>query len=63
MSKELRRKLQQARDKLGHSQKDFSEYIGVNKRTLQDWEQDRATPRGFALSTLNRALDAILASK
>lgn len=61
MSKELQRKLLDSRAKLGQSQSQFAETIGVNVRTLQTWEQDQRTPRGFALIALNERLDAILA--
>ncbi len=63
MSEELRRKLQQARSKTGETQVAFAKRLGVPSPTYIKWENDQATPRGFALKELNRALDAILASK
>ena len=63
MSKELQRKLKAAREKLGVSQSQFANQIGIPVRTLQQWEQDQATPRGLALTTINKTLDKILAQK
>jgi len=61
MSKELARKLQAARSKLGLSQSQAAEAWGIPVRTLQEWEQDGATPRGLALTAINQMLDRILA--
>jgi DNA-binding transcriptional regulator YiaG len=44
----------------GLSQRDAALKLGVPKKTLQDWEQGRRTPRGLALSAL---LDRINAEK
>ena len=61
MSKELRRKLKAAREKLGESQSQFAKRLEIPTRTLQKWEIDQATPRGLALTTINEMLDKILA--
>ncbi len=63
MSQELQRKLQEARKKLGMSQAQFAARLGMSARTLQAWEADRFTPKGFALTAINQTLDAILAEK
>ena len=60
MSEELKRKLQEARKKLGMSQSQFAAHLEMPLKTLQGWERDQSTPRGFALSALNQALDSIL---
>lgn len=60
MSEELKNKLKATREKLGMTQKQFAEKMGVSYKTLVDWEQNRSTPRGFALQALNEKLDAIL---
>lgn len=60
MSEELKNKLKAAREKLGLTQKQFAEKIGVPYRTLVSWENDQRTPRGFALTALMEKLDAIL---
>ena len=63
MSQELRDKLKAARAKLALTQNQFAQRLGIPARTLESWEADRATPRGFALVALNQTLDAILADK
>lgn len=63
MSDELKSKLKAAREKLGLTQRQFSESIGVSYKTLVDWEQNRRTPRGLALTLLTEKLDAILNGK
>ncbi len=63
MSQELRDKLKAARAKLAMTQNQFAQRLGIPARTLESWEADRATPRGFTLKALTAALDAILAEK
>lgn len=41
-----------ARHKLGISQSEFAEILGVSVRTLQDWEQGRRQPSGAAKALL-----------
>lgn len=45
----------EARQKVGLSQAEFAELLGVSKRTLQDWEQGRREPSGAAKSLLEVA--------
>ena len=45
----------EARHKVGLSQAQFAELLGVSKRTLQDWEQGRREPSGAAKSLLEIA--------
>ena len=40
------------RQKIGLSQEDFAQHFGVNKRTVQDWEQGRRHPSGPARTLL-----------
>lgn len=40
------------RRKLGKSQAEFSQMIGVSVATLRNWEQGRRTPEGPALALL-----------
>jgi putative transcriptional regulator len=44
-----------ARLKLGMSQTEFAEMLGVSARTLQDWEQGRRQPSGAAKALLKVA--------
>lgn len=60
MSEELANKLKEARRKLGLSQSQAAKAWGVPIKTLQAWEIDRNTPRGFTLKAINEKLDAIL---
>ena len=54
-------KLKAAREKLGLSQSEFaSQVLGISVRTLQSWEMDQRTPRGFALRALEEKLTKIL---
>ena len=40
------------RQKIGLTQEDFAQHFGVNKRTVQDWEQGRRQPSGPARTLL-----------
>ena len=40
----------------GFSQRDAAEFLGISKRTLENWEQERATPRGYAVVALMKLL-------
>lgn len=48
----------EARIKLGMSQPEFAEMLGVPVRTLQDWEQGRRQPSGAAKALLKVAAKA-----
>lgn len=45
----------EARLKLGLSQAEFAQMLGVSVRTLQDWEQGRRQPSGAAKALLKVA--------
>ena len=59
--KSTRVKLPQASDvvlirqKLGFTQSEFADLMGVSIRTIQDWEQERRQPEGPARSLLRIA--------
>lgn len=44
-----------ARSKVGLSQNDFADLLGVSLRTVQDWEQGRRNPTGAAQTLLRVA--------
>jgi len=46
------RMLQEWRARKGHSQRGAANALGISKRTLENWEQERATPRGYAIQML-----------
>ena len=46
----------EARNKVGLTQGQFAELLGVSKRTLQEWEQGRKKPSGAAISLLKIAI-------
>lgn len=46
----------EARAKVGLSQSDFAQLLGVSVRTLQDWEQGRRSPSGAAKTLLQVAV-------
>ncbi|TES96179.1 helix-turn-helix domain-containing protein [Burkholderia cepacia] len=45
-----------ARTKLGLSQSEFADLLGVSVRTFQDWEQGRRSPTGAAKTLLRVAV-------
>jgi len=45
----------ETRQKLGLSQAEFAELLGVSKRTLQEWEQGRREPSGAAQTLIKIA--------
>jgi DNA-binding transcriptional regulator YiaG len=50
------RALQAWREKKAFSQRDAAEFLGISKRTLENWEQERATPRGYAVVALMKLM-------
>ena len=46
----------QARAKVGLSQQEFADLLGVSARTIQDWEQGRREPTGAAKTLLRVAV-------
>jgi putative transcriptional regulator len=46
----------EARNRLGMSQADLADLMGVSTRTLQDWEQGRRKPTGAAQTLLRVAI-------
>ena len=50
------RALKAWREGKGFSQRDAAEFLGISKRTLENWEQERATPRGYAVVALMKLM-------
>lgn len=48
-------KVKAIRAKSGLSQASFAAWLGISKRTLQDWEQGNHAPRASAIALLKLA--------
>ena len=44
--------LRKWRERNGYSQRDAAEQLKVSKRSLENWEQERAMPQGFGLHAM-----------
>lgn len=44
--------LRKWREKNQYSQRDAAEVLKVSKRSLENWEQERAMPQGFGLQAM-----------
>ena len=44
--------LRKSREKNHYSQRDAAEVLKVSKRSLENWEQERAMPQGFGLQAM-----------
>ena len=40
------------RERNNYTQRTAAEMLGVSKRSLENWEQERAMPQGFGLSAM-----------
>ena len=54
--KKFARALKEWRERKDFSQRDAAEYLEISKRTLENWEQARATPRGYAVVVLMKLI-------
>ena len=52
------RKLRAWRERNNLSQSEAALKLQISKRTLQEWEQDRAAPRGFARTAIQKTIRA-----
>src|SRR5215211_8386627 len=52
------RRLRAWRERNNLSQSEAALKLQISKRTLQEWEQDRAAPRGFARTAIEKAIRA-----
>jgi DNA-binding transcriptional regulator YiaG len=55
-SKEFAALLRAWRSDNEFSQRDAAQFLGINKRTLENWEQERAMIQGYGLQQLLRKL-------
>jgi DNA-binding transcriptional regulator YiaG len=54
----LPRRLRAWRERNNLSQSEAALKLQISKRTLQEWEQARAAPRGFARTAIEKAIRA-----
>ena len=52
------RRLRAWRERNNLSQSEAALKLQISKRTLQEWEQDRAAPRGLARTAIEKAIRA-----
>ena len=45
------------RERNDYTQKTAAELLGVSKRSLENWEQERAMPQGFGLKAMLKYID------
>jgi DNA-binding transcriptional regulator YiaG len=57
------RALQEWRERKSFSQRDAAAFLGISKRTLENWEQERATPRGYAVVALMKLIGVTAAKR
>jgi DNA-binding transcriptional regulator YiaG len=57
-ARQLARLLREWRGKNEYSQRGASQALDISKRTLENWEQERAMPQGFALQSLLQIITA-----
>lgn len=50
------RRLRAWRERQNLSQREAALRLQISKRTLQEWEQGRAAPRGFARTAVEKAI-------
>ena len=44
------------RERNDYTQRDAAEVLGCSKRSLENWEQERAMPQGFGLKAMLRVI-------
>ena len=45
------------RERNNYTQRTAAEMLGVSRRSLENWEQERAMPQGFGLKAMLRLID------
>jgi DNA-binding transcriptional regulator YiaG len=45
------------RERNNYTQRTAAEMLGVSKRSLENWEQERAMPQGFGLKAMLRLIE------
>jgi DNA-binding transcriptional regulator YiaG len=60
--RDFARLLQEWRARNNYSQRDAALALGCSKRTLQNWEQERAMPQGFGLRAMLQVIQGTKAA-
>lgn len=55
-------KIRQAREKLGLTQQEVADHFGISREAVQQWEKNKARPRGAKLAKLAEVLQEKLQS-
>ena len=50
--KKFARKLRDWREQNDYTQQEAADRLGVSRRSLENWEQERAMPQGFGLKAM-----------
>ena len=45
------------RERNDYTQQEAADYLGVSKRSLENWEQERAMPQGFGLNAMLKLIE------
>lgn len=56
--KKFARKLKEWRDENEYTQQEAADKLGVSRRSLENWEQERAMPQGFGLGAMLAIIQA-----
>ena len=58
-SRSLGERLYKWRERLNYSQSEAAQRLNISTRTLQEWEQGRATPAHLALTAIERTIGKV----
>ena len=56
--KKFARKLKEWREENDYTQQEAAGKLGVSRRSLENWEQERAMPQGFGLGAMLQIIQA-----
>lgn len=56
--KEFAKTLVAWRERNDYTQQDAADKLGVSRRSLENWEQERAMPQGFGLQAMLKTIQA-----
>lgn len=54
--KKFARKLKEWREENDYTQQQAADKLGVSRRSLENWEQERAMPQGFGLTAMLKVI-------